>query len=132
MVNLEGSCQRTEEFGFMQTATTKGDFLETPLLTITARQHNRPGPCDTVPMVNLTYKFPRHGFVQANLLPTILNASLRGGQHSAIQQPVKGGALAAGHVAGQLSSPIREALDTNGRLWSHTAQGNGNREEKET
>jgi len=101
-----------------------------PLLTIVARQHNRPGPRDAVPVVNLTYKLPRHGFVQVNLLPTILNTSLRGSQCSPIQQPPKTGALIAGHVAGQLSGPIREALDTNGRLWSHTAWGNGNKEER--
>lgn len=83
-------------------------------------------------MVNLTDKLPGHGFIQANLLPTVLNTSLRGAQRGAIQQPPKTGALVAGHIAGQLSGPIREALDTNGRLWSHTAQGNGNREERES
>lgn len=76
-------------------------------------------------MVHLTHKFPRHSFVQENLLATILNASLRGAQRSAIQQPPKAGALVAGHITEQLSSPVREALDTNGRLWSHTAQDEG-------
>lgn len=81
-------------------------------------------------MVNLTYKLPGHSFVQANLLPTILNTSFRGTHHGAIQQPPKVGALVAVHVARQLSSSIRKALDTNGWLWSHTAQGNGNRKIK--
>lgn len=111
----------------MLTATTpkipttrdqEGDFLALPLLTIVARQCNGPAPRDAVPVVNLTYKLPMHGFVQANLLPTILNASLGGLQLTAIQQPLKSHPLVAGHVAGQLSGPIGEALDSNGWLWS--------------
>lgn len=99
----------------------KEDFLEMLLLTIAARQSNGPGPCDTVPLQNFTHKLPRLSFVQLNLLPSILDASPLGFQVGAIQQPPEDQDLVAGHVAGQLCSPIREALDANGRLWSHTA-----------
>lgn len=128
MVSLEGSCPRTEDLIFILTTTTslkvpttrdqEGDFLVMPLLTIAARQHNGSAPHDAVLVVNFTYKLPRHGSVQANLLPAILNASLRGLQLTAIQQPLKSHPLIAGHVAGQLYGPIREALDSNGWLWS--------------
>lgn len=141
MVTLGGRCQRrTEEFDILRTPTTpqlvaardqKEYFLGMPLLTIAARQRNGPGPCDTVPLQNLTHKLPRLGFAQVNLLPSILNASPLGFQVGAIEEPPKDQDLVAGHVAGQLCSSIREALDTNGRLCSHTAWGKGSREERE-
>lgn len=122
---------RTPTARFAAARDQKEDFLEMPLLTVAARQCNGPGPRDAVPLQNFTYKLPRLSFVQVNLFPSILNASPLGTQVGAIQQPPKDHVLVAGHVAGQLCSPIREALDTNGQLWSHAAWGNGNREERE-
>lgn len=140
MVTLEGRSQKTAEFENLMTPTTpqfaaardrKDNFLEMLLLTVAARQHNGPGPRDSAPLQNFTHKLPRLSFVQVNLLPSILDASPLGFQVGAIEQPPKYQDFVAGHVAGQLCSPIREALDANGRLWSHTARGNGNREERE-
>lgn len=140
MVTLERRCQRREEFDIFRIPTTpqfaaardqKDNFLEMLLLTIAARQHNGPGPRDSVPLQDFTHKLPGLSFVQVNLLPSILDASSLGFQVGAIQQPAKDQDLIAGHIAGQLCSPIREALDANGRLWSHTAWGNGNRDKRE-
>lgn len=109
----------------------KRHFLALPLLTIAAGEHNGPGPQEAMIVFNLTYKFPRHSFLQANSLPTILNTSLMGIQPRIVQQPLKCHALIAVHVASQVCSSIGEAPCTNDWLWSHsTGQWGMEREER--
>lgn len=139
MVRLEGSCPRTGDCVFIPIATTpsipiakdqKRRFLALALLTIAAGEHNGPSPREAIIVCNRTYKFPRHSFLQTNLLPTILNTSPVGIRPRVVQLPLKCHVLVAVHVASQVCSSIGEAPGINERLWSHsTGQWGMEREE---